>query len=176
MSDTGIGASVKRTEDFRFLTGQGRYTDDINRPGQVFAFFVRSPHAHAAIKGINKTAAEAAPGVVAVFTGADMAADNVGSLPCGWTVNDRHGEAHKAPPHFPLARDKARYVGDHVAVVIAKTYAEAREAADLVEVDYDEQTAAVRPVKALETGSPQLSLYTNSCAGWRGARPHRPVG
>ncbi len=168
MSDTGIGASVKRTEDFRFLTGQGRYTDDINRPGQVFAFFVRSPHAHAAIKDINKTAAEAAPGVVAVFTGADMAADNVGSLPCGWTVNDRHGEAHKAPPHFPLARDKARYVGDHVAVVIAKTYAEAREAADLVEVDYDEQPAAVSPVKALETGSPQVHEEApgNLCYDW----------
>src|SRR3546814_5945617 len=94
--DTGIGASVKRKEDFRFLTGQGRFTDDIDRPGQVHAYFVRSPHAHARIKGIDKAAAEQAPGVIAVFTGADMAADNVGSLPCGWVVTDRHGQPHKA--------------------------------------------------------------------------------
>src|SRR3546814_3167028 len=113
MPDTGIGASVRRKEDFRFLTGQGRFTDDIDRPGQVHAYFVRSPHAHARIKRVDTAAAAKAPGVLAVFTGADMAADKVGSLPCGWTVTDRHGVAHKAPPHFPLARDKVRYVGDH---------------------------------------------------------------
>src|SRR3546814_10613693 len=84
--DTGIGASVKRKEDFRFLTGQGRFTDDIDRPGQVHAYFVRSPHAHARIKGIDKAAAEQAPGVIAVFTGADMAADNVAPCPAaGWS-------------------------------------------------------------------------------------------
>src|SRR3546814_10923510 len=102
--DTGIGASVKRKEDFRFLTGQGRFTDDIDRPGQVHAYFVRSPHAHARIKGIDKAAAEQAPGVIAVFTGADMAADNVGSLPCGWVVTDRPGPPHKAPPPLTMAR------------------------------------------------------------------------
>src|SRR3546814_17736863 len=128
MPDAGIGASVRRKEDFRFLTGQGRFTDDIDRPGQVHAYFVRSPHAHARIKRVDTAAAAKATGVIAVFTGADMAADKVGSLPCGWTVTDRHGVAHKAPPHFPLARDKVRYVGDHVAVVIARTYAAAKEA------------------------------------------------
>ncbi len=168
MSDTGIGASVKRKEDFRFLTGQGRYTDDINRPGQVYAYFVRSPHAHAAIKGVNTAAAEKSPGVRAVFTGADMAADNVGSLPCGWVVTDRNGDPHKAPPHFPLARDKVRYVGDHVAVVIADTYAQAKEAGELVEVDYEELPAAASLGKALTSGAPQVhdEAPGNLCYDW----------
>ncbi len=168
MSETGIGASVQRKEDFRFLTGQGRYTDDINRPGQLHAYFVRSPHAHATINGINKSAAEAAEGVVAVFTGADMAADNVGSLPCGWVVNDRHGEPHKAPPHFPLARDKARYVGDHVAVVIAETYDAARNAGELVEVDYGELPAVSGTGTALDSGAALLHEEApgNLCYDW----------
>jgi carbon-monoxide dehydrogenase large subunit len=168
MPDTGIGASVKRKEDFRFLTGQGRYTDDINRPGQVYAYFVRSPHAHAEIKGIDKAAAEKAPGVLAVFIGADMAADKVGSLPCGWTVVDRHGAAHKAPPHFPLARDKVRYVGDHVAVVIAQTYAQAKEAGEQVAVDYAELPAIANPAKAMGSGAPQVhdDAPGNLCYDW----------
>ena len=168
MSDTGIGASVRRKEDFRFLTGQGRYTDDINRPGQLHAYFVRSPHAHAQIKGVNKAAAEAAEGVRAVFTGADMEADNVGSLPCGWVVTDRHGEAHKAPPHFPLARDKARYVGDHVAVVVAESYAAAKAAAELVEVDYGELPAAAETGKARDADAPQVhdDAPGNLCYDW----------
>ena len=168
MTDTGIGASVKRKEDFRFLTGEGRYTDDINRPGQLHAYFVRSPHAHAAVKSVDKAAAEAADGVVAVFTGADMAADNVGSLPCGWVVNDRHGEPHKAPPHFPLVRDKVRYVGDHVAVVIAKSYAAARQAAELVEVDYDELAAVAETGKARDGSAPLLHEEApgNLCYDW----------
>ena len=168
MPDTGIGASVKRTEDFRFLTGQGRYTDDINRPGQVHAYFVRSPHAHAKIKKVDTAAAAKAPGVLGVFTGADMAADNVGSLPCGWVVTDRHGEAHKAPPHFPLARDKVRYVGDHVAVVIAATYAQAKEAGEAVEVDYEELPSVTSLGKALDSGAPQLhdEAPGNLCYDW----------
>ncbi|MEO3429894.1 xanthine dehydrogenase family protein molybdopterin-binding subunit [Pelagibius sp. CAU 1746] len=168
MSDTGIGASLKRKEDFRFLTGQGRYTDDINRPGQLYAYFVRSPHAHAKIKGVNTSEAAKSPGVRAVFTGADMAADNVGSLPCGWVVTDRHGEPHKAPPHFPLARDKTRYVGDHVAVVIAETYAQAKEAGELVEVDYEELPAAAGLRTALDSGAPQVhdEAPGNLCYDW----------
>src|SRR3546814_4025655 len=122
MPDTGIGASVRRKEDFRFLTGQGRFTDDIDRPGQVHAYFVRSPPAHARIKRVDTSAAAKAAGVIAVFTGADMAADKVGSPLCGWTVSDRHGVAHKAPPHFPLARDKVCYVGEHVAVEIGREH------------------------------------------------------
>jgi carbon-monoxide dehydrogenase large subunit len=150
MPDTGIGASVKRTEDFRFLTGKGRYTDDINRPGQAHAVFVRSPVAHATVKSVDISAAKAEPGVLAVFVGADMAADNVGSLPCGWVVTDRHGEPHKAPPHYPLVRDKVRYVGDHVAMVIAETYAQARDAAELVEVEYEELDPVIDTASAMQ--------------------------
>lgn len=168
MPDTGIGASVQRKEDFRFLTGQGRYTDDIDRPGQVYAYFVRSPHAHAKIKGVKTAGAAKSAGVLGVFTGADMAADKVGSLPCGWVVTDRNGEPHKAPPHFPLARDKVRYVGDHVAVVIAKTYAQAKEAGEKVEVDYEELPAAVHLGKALASGAPQVHEEApgNLCYDW----------
>ncbi|MGD1876237.1 MAG: xanthine dehydrogenase family protein molybdopterin-binding subunit [Kiloniellaceae bacterium] len=168
MSDTGIGANVKRKEDFRFLTGQGHYTDDIARPGQVHAYFVRSPHAHATIKKVDTADAAAAPGVIAVFTGADMAADNVGSLPCGWVVTDRHGEPHKAPPHFPLARDKVRYVGDHVAVVIAETYAQAKEAGEQEVVDYDELPATAGTGKALDSSAPLLhdEAPGNLCYDW----------
>ncbi len=168
MTDTGIGASLKRKEDFRFLTGQGRYTDDINRPGQLYAYFVRSPHAHAKIKGINKAEAEKSPGVRAIFTGADMEADSVGSLPCGWVVTDRNGDPHKAPPHFPLARDKARYVGDHVAVVIAETYAQAKEAGEQVEVDYEELPAVTGSLDGLKSGAPLLHEEApgNLCYDW----------
>jgi len=143
MPDSGvIGTPVRRREDKRFLTGKGRYTDDINRVGQLHAYFLRSPVAHARIRGIDVAAAQAAEGVAAVFTGADMAADNVGSLPCGWVVTDRFSQPHKAPPHFPLARDKVRYVGDHVAVVLAETLAQAKDAAELISVDYEDLPAA----------------------------------
>src|SRR5690606_11070757 len=128
MADSAIGGRIARREDKRFLTGKGRYTDDINRPGQTHAYFLRSPVAHARVRSIDTSAAERAPGVVAVFTGKDMEADNVGSLPCGWVVTDRHGQPHKAPPHYPLVRDAVRYVGDHVAMVVAETLAQARDA------------------------------------------------
>ena len=91
MSATGIGASVKRKEDIRFITGKGRYTDDVNRPGQAHAYFVRSPHAHANIKSIDASAALASPGVVAVFTGDDIAADKLGGLICGWMIHSKDG-------------------------------------------------------------------------------------
>ncbi|MET4807233.1 xanthine dehydrogenase family protein molybdopterin-binding subunit [Limibacillus sp. MBR-115] len=168
MPDSGIGSSVRRREDQRFLTGVGKYVDDINRADQVWAVFVRSPHAHAVVKSIDSTAAVAAPGVVAIFTGADMAADSVGSLPCGWTVVDRHGNPHKGPPHFPLVRDKVRYVGDHVAVVIAETRQQAQDAAELVEVDYEDLAPVVNPAGALSNDAPQLhdEAPGNLCFDW----------
>jgi carbon-monoxide dehydrogenase large subunit len=137
MTATGIGASVRRKEDRRFITGQGRYTDDLNRPGQAYAFFVRSPHAHATIRSIDATAAKAMPGVVAVLTGDDMAADKIGGLICGWMIHSKDGSPMKAGPHPSLAQGKVRYVGDHVAVVIAESVAQARDAAEAVAVDYD---------------------------------------
>src|SRR5688572_15566832 len=143
MSATGIGASVRRKEDKRFLTGKGHYTDDINRPGQTYAYFLRSPHAHARLKGIKTAAAAKAPGVLAVLTGADLAADKIGGLICGWAI-----PGMKAGPHPALAQGKVRYVGDHVAVVVAETYAEAKDAAELIEVDYEELPAVVSTAKA----------------------------
>ncbi len=168
MAENGIGAATRRKEDYRFLTGSGHYTDDINLPGQAYAYFVRSPHAHARVNSIDITSARAAPGVIAVLTGNDMAGDNVGSLICGWTVTDRNGEPHKGPPHFPLVRDKVRYVGDHVAVVIAENLAEAKNAAEKVAVDYDVLAANVEAAKATDSASPQLHEEApgNLCYDW----------
>ena len=136
MSETGIGASVVRKEDLRFITGRGQYVDDISRPGQAHAWFLRSPHAHAKIIGIDTAAALAMPGVLAIYTGADIAADNVGGLICGWMINSKDGSPMKAGAHPALAQGKVRYVGDHVAVIIAGTLDEARDAAERVVVDY----------------------------------------
>ncbi|MBU2534239.1 MAG: xanthine dehydrogenase family protein molybdopterin-binding subunit, partial [Alphaproteobacteria bacterium] len=148
MTAQGIGASVKRKEDLRFITGGGQYVDDINRPGQTYAVFVRSPHAHATITNIDTSAARAAPGVVGVFTGEDLAKDQIGGLICGWMIHSKDGSAMKAGPHPALAQGKVRYVGDHVAVVIAGTLAEAKDAAELVSVDYDVLPAVVDPASA----------------------------
>ncbi|HEU4519314.1 MAG TPA: xanthine dehydrogenase family protein molybdopterin-binding subunit [Microvirga sp.] len=143
MSATGIGAPVRRKEDQRFVTGQGRYVDDFNRPGQGYAYFLRSPHAHAAIRSIDTGAARAMPGVVGIFTGDDLAADKVGGLICGWMIHNKDGSPMRAGPHPALAQGKVRYVGDHVAVVIAETLAQAKDAAEAIAVDYDVLPAVV---------------------------------
>src|SRR5208283_1664513 len=152
MSATGIGASVRRKEDFRFVTGKGQYTDDINRPGQSYAYFLRSPHAHAAIKKIDGSRALKSPGVLAVLTGDDLAADKLGGLICGWMIHSKDGSPMKAAPHPALAQGKVRYVGDHVAVVIAETYAQAREAAEKIDVAYGVLPAAVDTAHAAASG------------------------
>ncbi|MFZ4533293.1 MAG: xanthine dehydrogenase family protein molybdopterin-binding subunit, partial [Alsobacter sp.] len=152
MTATGIGAPVRRKEDFRFITGQGRYTDDINQPGQTYAVFVRSPHAHAAINSLDASAAKASPGVLAVLTGDDLAADKVGGLICGWMIHNKDGSPMRAGGHPALAQGKVRYVGDHVAVVIAETYAQARDAAETVVVDYTVLPAVVDMVAATQKG------------------------
>ncbi|HZT48602.1 MAG TPA: xanthine dehydrogenase family protein molybdopterin-binding subunit, partial [Hyphomicrobiaceae bacterium] len=137
MTATGIGAPVKRKEDQRFITGKGQYTDDITRPGQTWAVFVRSPHAHATVKSIDASAALSSPGCLAVLTGADLAKDKVGNLICGWMITSKDGSQMKMGPHPALAQGKVRYVGDHVAVVIAETQAQARDAAEKVSVNYE---------------------------------------
>ena len=148
MTATGIGAPVRRKEDFRFITGKGRYVDDINRPGQAHAYFLRSPHAHANIRSLDIAAAKSAPGVVAVLTGDDIAEDKVGGLICGWMIHSKDGSPMKAGPHPALATGKVRYVGDHVAVIIAETLAQARDASEMIVVDYEVLPAVVDTAKA----------------------------
>ncbi|HKH96770.1 MAG TPA: xanthine dehydrogenase family protein molybdopterin-binding subunit, partial [Beijerinckiaceae bacterium] len=148
MTATGIGASVRRKEDQRFITGKGRYVDDLNRPGQAYAAFVRSPHAHANLRSVDTSAAKGMPGVLAVLTGDDLAADKIGGLICGWMIHSKDGEPMKAGAHPALAQGKVRYVGDHVAVVIAETVAQAKDGAEAVKVDYDVLPAVVDPAAA----------------------------
>ncbi|HXC15670.1 MAG TPA: xanthine dehydrogenase family protein molybdopterin-binding subunit [Stellaceae bacterium] len=165
---TTVGTPVRRREDYRFLTGQGTYTDDINRPHQLHAHILRSPHAHARISGIDTAAAAQAPGVAAVFTGRDMTAAGVGGLPCGWQVHSKDGSPMAEPAHPPLAADHVRHVGDPVAVVIAETIEQAREAADQIQVDYVEEPAVVDPGEALKPGAPQVfaDVPGNLCYDW----------
>lgn len=138
-----IGEPLRRKEDYRFLTGAGQYTDDIQLAGMKYAVFVRSPHPHANIRSVNKKAALAAPGVVGIFDGQDVAADKVAGLPCGWLITSTDGQPMKEPPHPFLAQGKVRYVGDHVAIVVADTLENAKNAAELVEVDYEPLPAVV---------------------------------
>jgi aerobic carbon-monoxide dehydrogenase large subunit len=147
MSAQGIGASVRRKEDIRYITGQGQYTDDVNRVNQAYAYFLRSPHAHATINSIDVSQARHMPGVCGIYTGEDLAADKIGGLICGWMIHSKDGSPMKAGAHPALAQGKVRYVGDHVAVIIADTYAEARAAAEKIDVDY-----TVLPANA-DTGS-----------------------
>jgi len=156
MTGTGIGAPVRRKEDQRFITGKGRYTDDLSRPGQAYAYFLRSPHAHANIRSIDAGAALAMPGVVTVLTGDDLAADKLGGLICGWMIHNKDGTPMKAGPHPALAQGKVRYVGDHVAVVIAETLAQAKDAAEAIAVDYETLPAVVQGPDAQRPGAPQV--------------------
>lgn len=121
MSKFGIGQAISRTEDQRLLTGKVRYTDDISLPGQCYAYVLRSPHAHADILGIDTTAAAQADGVLAVYTAADLDADGIGTIPCGFKLKQRDGSLLHMPPRPALARGRVRHVGDPVAVVIAET-------------------------------------------------------
>jgi len=156
MAATGIGAPVRRKEDQRFITGRGHYTDDISRPGQSWAYFLRSPHAHARIKGIDGAAAVAMPGVLAVLTGADLAGDKIGSLICGWMINSKDGSPMKMAPHPAIAQGKANFVGDAVVLVVAETLAQAMDAAEKVNVDYEVLPAVVDPASAQAPAMPQI--------------------
>ncbi len=164
--DHGIGASSKRREDVRFLTGRGKYTDDINLLGQTHVYFLRSDMAHGKINKIDTSAAENMPGVVRIFTGADF--EGVGGLPCGWQVTDRHGAPMKEPGHPVLAQGKVRHVGDPIAAIVAESLAEARNAAEAIDLDIDELPAVVDMKKALEAGAPKVhdDLDDNLCYDW----------
>jgi carbon-monoxide dehydrogenase large subunit len=164
----GIGASVRRKEDLRYLSGRGQYTDDINRPGQTHAYILRSPHAHAAIRSIDTAAAKGMPGVKAVFVGADMAAENIGGIPCGWQIHNKDGSPMAEPPHPVIATGKVRHVGDPVAVVVAETRAQARDAAEAILVDYEPLAAVATMDAALAPGAPQVheGAPGNLCYDW----------
>jgi len=160
--ETGIGASVTRKEDYRFLNGQGTYTDDINRPGQAYAVFVRSTVPHAKIRGVDTAAAKAVPGVVAVFTGADL--DGVGGVPCGFAPD---GGPMNEPPRPVLAQGKVRFVGDMVAIVVAETLAQAKDAAELIAPDYATLPAVVSIAQAQAAGAATLHDFAdNTCFEW----------
>jgi carbon-monoxide dehydrogenase large subunit len=151
-----MGASIKRREDPRFITGKGNYTDDLKLPGMTYAAFVRSPHAHAGIRKIDTSKAAKYPGVVAVFTGKDMT--GVNSLPCGWDLNKGKNipgvvQDLVMVPHMPLTSDVARHVGDPVAVVIADSQDAALDAAELVTVDWDVKPSVTATGAADQSGA-----------------------
>ena len=160
-----IGRAVERREDYRFLSGQGQYTDDVVLPHQSYAFFLRSPHAHAKIRSINTAAAAKAPGVLNVFTGKDTA--GIGGLPCGWLITSTDGTPMKEPKHPVLAEGKVRYVGDQVALVVANTLAQAKAAAELIEVDYDVLPAVADTATAAKAkASVHDEAPNNVCYTW----------
>jgi aerobic carbon-monoxide dehydrogenase large subunit len=156
MGVEGIGARVLRKEDKRFITGKGKYTDDFKIAGMNFAAFVRSPHAHAKVKGIDKSAAEAMPGVAGVLDGKQLTGDGIGNIICGWMIHSKDGSPMNMGAWSALATETVRYVGDAVAVVVADTLENARAAAEAVEVNYEVLDHVINPVAALEDGAPQL--------------------
>ncbi|SFO89080.1 xanthine dehydrogenase, molybdenum binding subunit apoprotein [Mesorhizobium sp. NFR06] len=156
MGIEGVGARVARKEDKRFITGGGRYVDDMVVPGMKHAVFVRSPHAHAQIKKIDVKKAQAMPGVVGVLTGKELKADGIGNLICGWMIHSKDGTPMKMGAWSPLAVDKVRYVGDAVVIVVADTKGQARDAAEAVEITYKELKAVVDATKAIQPGAPQI--------------------
>jgi len=166
MGKFGIGQGVRREEDPRLLTGRGYYVNDVNLPNQAYVHILRSPYAHAEIQSIDITEAKAAPGVLAVFTGTDVAADNLGvpGMPAKWKRPD--GEPMKYRPQPPLATDRVRYVGDPVAMVIAETLNQARDAAELIDVDFDMLPSITDTAQTVESDAPRVwDDYPDNIAG-----------
>ncbi len=150
-SATGIGASVRRKEDLRFITGKGNYTDDITLKDQAHGYFLRSPHAHATIKSIDTAKAKKMAGVLGVFTGQDIADSKLGGLICGWMIHSKDGSPMKAGPHPVLAHGKVRFVGDQVALIVAETKEQAKAAAGAVKVNYEVLPHVVDAAKAMKS-------------------------
>ncbi|MBY0430524.1 MAG: molybdopterin-dependent oxidoreductase, partial [Rhodospirillales bacterium] len=168
MGRFGAGQPARRSEDFRFLTGTGRYTDDIRLAGQTCGYVVRSPHAHARILAIESEAARAAPGIIALFTAADLAAEGVNTLPVVARVRNRDGSRMVVPPRQVLASERVRHVGEAVAFIVAETIGQAKDAADLLIIDYDPLPAVADPVAALRPDAPCLWDFIpgNQCFDW----------
>jgi carbon-monoxide dehydrogenase large subunit len=167
MGQFGIGQPVRRTEDARFVTGRGRYTDDVNLPGQAAAYVLRSPHAHAKILRVDANAAKAAPGVRLVLTGADVKG-KIQPVPCIIPMKNRDGSLRADPPHPVLADERVRHVGDPVAFVVAETLAEARDAAELIEIDYETLPAIADTEAAAQPGAIKVydAMASNVCFDW----------
>ena len=158
-----IGSRVERKEDKKFLTGRGRYTADITLAHQTYAYFVRSPHARAKINKVDISKASKAPGVVKIFTGDDIAREKIGGLIAGWKIVSQDGKDMKVPNHPPLAKDSVNYVGDHVAVVIAETLEQAKNAAEMVSVSYKVLKAVVSTGEAMNSEAIYEDIDKNLC-------------
>src|SRR5215467_941811 len=152
----GIGQPVPRTEDPKLVRGEGSFTDDVRLPGQAYAAMVRSRHAHGVIRNIDVSAARNMPGVLGVFTGQDLAAADYGTLKCIVPFKNRDGSEMRKPPRPALPTDKVRFVGDPIAFVVAETAAQAREAAEAVEVEIEPLPAVTRAREAAKSGAPAL--------------------
>jgi len=163
MASSLIGSRVERKEDKKFLTGKGRYTADINLANQTYAYFVRSQHARATISKVEISKASNAPGVVKILTGDDLAKDKIGGLIAGWKIVSQDGTDMKCPPHPPLANNTVNFVGDHVAIVIAETLDQAKDAAEKVRVDYRVLKAVVNTGDALNSKSIHEGIDKNLC-------------
>ncbi|HEV2265184.1 MAG TPA: xanthine dehydrogenase family protein molybdopterin-binding subunit [Stellaceae bacterium] len=168
MGQFGMGQPVRRSEDRRFITGAGRYTDDIVLPRQTVGYVLRAPHAHAVIRAIDTAAALAAPGVVGIFTGTDLERDGIGKIPCVVPLKNRDGSRIKMVEHPLLATGRVRHVGDGVAFVVAESAAAAKDAAELTQVDYDVLPAVADTARAAEPGAPLVwdHIPNNLCFDW----------
>jgi carbon-monoxide dehydrogenase large subunit len=168
MGKFGMGQPVRRTEDPRFITGHGRYTDDVSLPRQAVGYVLRSPHAHARIRKIDSTAALEAPGILGVFTAADLAKDGIGRIPCIVPLKNRDGSRVVLVEHPLLAEGKARHVGDGIAFVVAQTLDQAKDAAELINVDYEPLPAAADTATANSPGQPLVwdEIPGNLCLDW----------
>ena len=170
MGQYGIGQGIRRFDDARLLKGEGRFHNDVNLPGQVHLVVLRSPHAHARIRSIETAAARAMPGVVAIFTGADLARDGLGTMKMTLKRTRPDGSPMFAPPHKRLSSERVRYVGDPVAVVIAETLAQAKDAAERVDVDYDPLPSVTDTAACLLKSASTRSRRSRSPRRERGRR------
>ena len=167
---SGIGASVLRVEDQRFITGTGTYTDDIQRPGQSHAYIVRATTAHGIIKKVDVSHALSAPGVIAAYNGADLQADKIGILPCGWMTMNIDGTPMFSPTMPVVAHDRVRYVGEPIAVVIAESVHQAKDAAELIEIEIDDLPAVASIERAIAPGG-AMWVFTGTSAQKRLSPP-----
>lgn len=171
MANDGIGASVLRKEDKRFITGQGRFTGDVNLARQLHAVFVRSPHAHANIKSVDLAAARSMPGVVAIHTGEELAAGGIKNLICGWMIHSKDGSPMRMGPYPPLAIGTVRFVGQPVLAIVAESVDQAEDAAGAVKIEYDVLPAVTGPAEALKPGAPAVHDFAPDNSAWEHSKP-----